>query len=134
MIPTEVIRMFHYTKDIQGNVKQAVTKLEESLAEEGFGVLWNLDLRTKLQEKGIDFDKELMILEVCNPHEAKKVLDEEILVSYFLPCKIVVYNESQTTKIGMPKPSLFMQIIDNEKLKEIAEDIENRLINCINKV
>ncbi|MDF0728093.1 DUF302 domain-containing protein [Cytobacillus sp. S13-E01] len=126
--------MFHYTKEIQGNVKETVTKLEESLAEEGFGVLWNLDLRNKLQEKGIDFDNELMILEVCNPHEAKKVLDEEILVSYFLPCKIVVYNESSTTKIGMPKPSLFMQIIDNEKLKEIAEDIENRLINCINKV
>lgn len=126
--------MFHYTKEVQGNVNESVTKLEEALRDEGFGVLWNLDLQSKLQEKGVDFDKEIMILEVCNPHEAKKVLDEEILVSYFLPCKIVVYREDDRTKIGMPKPSQFMQMLDNQKLKEIAEDIENRLINCINKV
>ena len=125
--------MFNYTVETSKNREEAVRVLEEKLTEEKFGVLWNFDLTAKLQEKGTDFDTPYTILEVCNPQEANRVLTEDLMVGYFLPCKIVVYEENGATKIGMPKPSALISMVENESIKEIALDIEKRLIECIDK-
>ncbi|KIL72385.1 DUF302 domain-containing protein [Bacillus badius] len=126
--------MFHYTKKVSLPLEEAIVQLEEALTGETFGVLWQLDIQKKLQEKGVGFDKKFIILEVCNPQEAKKVLEEENLAGYFLPCKIVVYEENGQTKIGMPKPTTLISMLENDKLKEVAQGIENRLIGCIDAV
>ena len=125
--------MFHYTVETNKSVEEAITALEINLMEEKFGVLWQFDVKEKLREKGIDFSTTYQILEVCNPVEADRVLGESLMVGYFLPCKIVVYDLEGKTKIGMPKPTALIQMIDNEALREIAETIENRLIHCIDK-
>lgn len=125
--------LFDYTVETSKTVEEAVRSLEENLKEEKFGVLWNFDLTAKLQEKGVDFDIPYTILEVCNPHEAKRVLSENLLVGYFLPCKIVVYKDENTTKIGLPKPTTLIEMLQDEKIKGIAEDIEKRLISSIDK-
>ncbi|WP_455663291.1 DUF302 domain-containing protein [Pradoshia sp.] len=126
--------MFHYTKEVAIPVEDAIGKLEESLKEEKFGVLWKFEIKEKLQEKGVDFDGNFVVLEICNPQEAKKVLEEESLASYFLPCKIVVYEADGQTKIGMPKPTALISMLENDQLKGVAEDIETRLVTCIDHV
>ncbi len=45
-----------------------------------------MDLKKKLDEKGVDFERDYHILEVCNPEEAKRVVTESPLVGYILPC------------------------------------------------
>lgn len=125
--------MFHYTVETAKSPEQTIADLQENLKDEKFGVLWQLDMKEKLNEKGVDFDQTYHILEVCNPVEAKRVLSENSLVGYFLPCKIVVYDEGGTTKIGLPKPTALIGLIDNEALMGIAEDIEKRLIVVIDK-
>ncbi|PID01587.1 hypothetical protein CSV67_13680 [Sporosarcina sp. P2] len=125
--------MFDYTVETSKSKDEAVKDLEANLKDEKFGVLWNFDLTAKLQEKGTDFDTPYTILEVCNPQEANRVLSEDLLVGYFLPCKIVIFEEEGTTKIGMPKPSALIEMVNNDSLKEIAVDIEKRLIGCIDK-
>lgn len=107
--------------------------LADNLKAEKFGVLWQLDLKEKLKEKGVEFDQTYHILEVCNPVEAKRVLSENLLVGYFLPCKITVYTDGGVTKIGLPKPTALIELIDNDKLQAIAQDIEQRLIACIDR-
>ncbi|MEG9295753.1 DUF302 domain-containing protein [Mangrovibacillus sp. Mu-81] len=126
--------MFHYTKEVSMNVKEAAEKVEAALKEESFGVLWNLDLAGKLKDKGLEFDEEVLVLEVCNPHEAKKVLEQSMLVSYFLPCKVTVYTENGKTKVGMAKPSKLIELVDHDELKTLALNIENRLIGCLERV
>lgn len=74
-----------------------------------------------------------MILEICNPQEAARVLSENLLAGYFLSCKIVVYKENETTKIGMPKPTTLISMMNHEELKNLAGDIEKRLISCIDE-
>ncbi|MBT2582714.1 DUF302 domain-containing protein [Planococcus sp. ISL-109] len=126
--------MFDYTVTTSKSVDEAVASLEENLKEQQFGVLWNFDLTAKLQEKGQEFDTPYKILEVCNPKEANTVLSENLMAGYFLPCKIVVYKEGEETKIGMPKPtSLIGMAEDGGKLITVAEDIEKRLIECIER-
>ncbi|MBD3919036.1 DUF302 domain-containing protein [Paenibacillus sp. PR3] len=125
--------MFHYTVETTKTPEQAVEALTENLKVEKFGVLWKLDMEEKLQEKGVELDMTYQILEVCNPVEAKRVLSENALIGYFLPCKLAVYVENETTKIGMPKPTALIGLVENEALMNIASDIEKRLIACVDK-
>lgn len=125
--------MFHYTVETTKTPEQAVEALTQHLMEEKFGVLWKLDMKEKLQEKGIELDMPYQILEVCNPVEAKKVLSENALLGYFLPCKLAVYVEEAVTKIGMPKPTALIGLTENEEMMKIASDIESRLMGCINR-
>lgn len=124
---------FHYTVETDKSIDETVKALETTLKEEKFGVLWDFDLTAKLQEKGMDFDSPYRVLEVCNPKEADRVLKEDKVIGYFLPCKIVVYEDAGNTKIGLPKPTTLIELANNEKLTEIATDIENRLIRCIDQ-
>ncbi len=125
--------MFHYTVKTDLSIEKATEKLQGNLKEEQFGVLWQFDIKDKLQEKGLDFDTEYLVLEVCNPKEAERVLNKNLLVGYFLPCKIVLYKDENQTKIGLPKPSAMISMVDDSELEEIAKDIEDRLIQCIDK-
>jgi uncharacterized protein (DUF302 family) len=125
--------MFDYTVETNKSINEAIQSLETNLKDEKFGVLWQFDIKSKLQEKGLKFDHDYMVLEVCNPHEAQRVLNENLLVGYFLPCKIVVYKDHETTKIGMPKPTALIKLVDNEEIQNLAKDIEDRLVDVINK-
>jgi uncharacterized protein (DUF302 family) len=90
------------------------------------------DIKEKLQEKGLEFSKEFKVLEVCNPVEAQRILNQNEMAGYFLPCKIVVYESEGKTKIGMPKPTALISLLNDEKMKLFAKDIEDRLINVLN--
>jgi len=125
--------MFHHTVETAKSPEQAILALEANLKEEKFGVLWQLNMKEKLKEKGVELDRDYHILEVCNPVEAKRVLAENLLVGYFLPCKIAVYSDEGITKIGLPKPSALIGFVENEVLAGIAQDVETRLISAIDK-
>jgi uncharacterized protein (DUF302 family) len=123
--------MFDYTVHTSKSINEAIASLEQNLKDEKFGVLWMFDIKDKLNEKGLEFTKEFKVLEVCNPFEAQRVLIENELAGYFLPCKIVVFNREDKTMIGMPRPTSLINMLNNDKLKELAKDIEERLIKCI---
>lgn len=126
--------MFHYTVETTKTIDQAIESLEENLKEEKFGVQWQFNVKETLANKGFELEKPFTILEVCNPKEAQNVLTANELVGYFLPCKIVVYEDKQgITKIGMPKPSALIQMVEDPSLQTVASDIEDRLITCIDK-
>ncbi len=125
--------MFHYTVKTAEPIEKAVQTLEEQLKEESFGVLWQFDIKETLQSKGFDFDQPYQVLEVCNPKEANDILQKNPLVGYFLPCKIVVYEEKEGTMIGLPRPTQLISMVEDESLKETAKNIEERLIHCIDK-
>ncbi|RDI40087.1 DUF302 domain-containing protein [Falsibacillus pallidus] len=122
---------FGYTVETSKGMDDAVQALEQALKEEKFGVLWDFDLAGKLREKGKDFPSGYRVLEVCNPDEAEKVLSKDKQVGYFLPCKIVVYEEDGKTKIGMPNPTTLIELANDPELNEIAADVENRLKKSI---
>jgi len=125
---------FHYTVTTDKSIDEAVSVVEANLKEHKFGVLWQLDLPAKLQEKGVDsYTTPYRILEVCNPVEAARVLNQNELVGYFLPCKITVYESEGKTKIGLPKPTAMIGLLDDDQLKSIAKDIEDVLVDVLEK-
>lgn len=125
---------FHYTVATNKTIDEAISALEEKLKEHKFGILWQLDLPAKLMEKGVNsFTTPYRILEVCNPKEAAKVLNINALVGYFLPCKIAVYESEGKTKIGLPRPTGLVSMLEDNELKTIAEEIESTLIKVLDE-
>ncbi|UOQ43681.1 DUF302 domain-containing protein [Halobacillus salinarum] len=123
--------MFHYTVESNRSLEETVTSLEDSLKQDQFGVLWHFDIKETLNNKGLDFNQPYRVLEVCNPEEAERVLSENQLVGYFLPCKIVVYEDNGSIKIGMPKPTALIEMVNDPELQKLAANIEQRLITAI---
>jgi len=123
----------NYKVQTNKSFERAVEDLKESLSKHNFGVLWELNFKDKLKEKGLDFDKNFKILEVCNPSQAKQVLEKNIEVGYFLPCKMVVYEDQNSVFIGMPKPTQLIGMIKNDELSNIAVEVENELKSAIDK-
>lgn len=111
---------------------EAATSLVKSLEEHKFGVLWKLNFKDKLKEKDIEFDRNFMVLEVCNPHKANEVLSKHIDVGYFLPCKLVVYEDSSTVKIGMINPEMLIGLLNHTDLEDTAKEVQSILISAIN--
>ena len=126
--------MFHYTVESDKSISRTIELLTKSFQEDEFGVLWQFNLKDKLQAKGLEFDQDYYVLEVCNPFEAKRILSNNKVAGYFLPCKVVVYEDQGKTKIGLPKPTSLIDLVDDSELVEIAKDVEERLIKCINSV
>ena len=104
---------------------ERVTKdLEKAVARHKFGVLGVYDLRAKMAEKGVPFGRECRIFEVCNPHQAKKVLEANLEISTALPCRISVYEQGGITKLATIKPTALIALFASPGLKEVAEDVE----------
>lgn len=121
-----------YERPTNKSFAEAVDSIIKSLAEQNFGVLWKLNFQDKLKEKGEDFDKDFMILEVCNPKQAAKVLSTHIDVGYFLPCKIVVYESPAGVVIGTMNAEKLIGMLGYEDLSPIAAEVQNTLITAIN--
>ena len=120
-----------YEKSTNKSLTEAISSLESNLKESGFGILWQLNFKDKLQEKGLDFKDDFVVLEVCNPKQAKEVLEENIHIGYVLPCKMVVRREGDKTYIGMTSPEVLIGLFEGSDLKEVAKKVEESLKNSI---
>ena len=106
---------------------QVAKDLEEAVARHKFGVLGVHDLRAKMAEKGVPFDRECRIFEVCNPHQAKKVLDTNLEISTALPCRISIYEEGGVTKLATIKPTALVDLYATPGLQDVAREVEATL-------
>ena len=121
----------NYKVKTEKSFEQALESLKESLSKHSFGVLWELNFKDKLNEKGLDFDRNFKILEVCNPKQAQEVLNKNIEVGYFLPCKMVVYEDENSVIMGMINPTAFIGMMGDAELSTIAIGVENNLKSAI---
>ncbi|PRO64825.1 DUF302 domain-containing protein [Alkalicoccus urumqiensis] len=123
--------MFHFTVTSPYTLDQTVDRAAEAFQEESFGVLWNFDVKGKLDEKGVGLDEGFRVLEVCSPKVAKDALSATKEAGYFLPCKVVAYEEENEVKIGMPRPTVLMKQTGNKEAEKLAEDVEERMSRAL---
>ncbi len=101
--------------------------LEQAVARHKFGVLGVHDLKAKLAEKGVPFARECRIFEVCNPHQAKKVLEANLEISTALPCRISLYEEGGKTKLATIRPTALIELYRSPELKQVAQEVEDTM-------
>ena len=113
---------------------QASVDLESAVKRHGFGVLHVHDLGDSLRHKGIAFDEECKVFEVCNPAQAAKVLAADMRLNMALPCRISVFTEKGKTKIGLIKPVPMLTALSQDAaLVQVATEVEKKTIQMVDE-
>ena len=107
---------------------QAVERTTELLAEEGFGVLTEIDVKDTFKKK-LDLDfKRYVILGACNPELAHQALRGEPLLGVLLPCNVVVMErDGGGVIVAGFKPTAGFSLVDNPEVAPIAEQVEEKM-------
>ena len=116
-----------YIVESKKPLADVVRDLEQAVARHKFGVLGVHDLKAKMAEKGVPFARECRVFEVCNPHQAKKVLEANLEISTALPCRISVYQEGEVTKLATIKPTAMIDLYVTPGLQGVAREVEATL-------
>jgi uncharacterized protein (DUF302 family) len=125
--------MYGYKKETALPFTQAVTRVKEELAREGFGVLSEIDVKATIKKKlNIDFD-DYVILGACNPPFAYKALQVTREAGLMMPCNVVVYTQGGKTYIESTLPTLLMNLLNNAALRTTAEQIEAKLKTAVDR-
>jgi uncharacterized protein (DUF302 family) len=124
----------YYIVETAKSFDQASADLEVAVKRHGFGVLHVHDLGATLRSKGIAFDKQCKVFEVCNPVQAAKVLSTDMRLNMALPCRISVFTENGKTRIGLIKPVQMLSALSQDAaLAQIARDVEEKTIRMVDE-
>ncbi len=122
-----------YVKEANESVESVGRRLEEAVKAHKFGVIAVIDLKSKMADKGIQFSKACKVYEVCNPIQAKQVLDRDMSLSTALPCRISVYEEGDRVKVATILPTQMLGLFPVPDLAPVAQDVEGQIKAMINE-
>jgi uncharacterized protein (DUF302 family) len=105
----------------------AVTRVREELAAEGFGVLCEIDVQATLQLKLGVKREPYVILGACNPPLAHEALEAEPELGVLLPCNVVIYQTDGQTHIAAVDAEQMLAIVGNDELAATASEVLRRL-------
>ena len=119
---------YGYKRVINDSFESVEAKAREMLAEQGFGVLTEVNVKNTLKEKlDIDFVK-YQILGACNPPLAFEALSSELGVGLFMPCNVVVWeNEDKSTTVASIDAKTMSDLIQNDEIDALAERVNSLL-------
>ncbi len=113
--------------EVDTTYDDTIGRVTDALADQGFGVLTEIDVRQTLKDK-LDIDVEpQVILGACNPQLAHRALEIDPRVAALLPCNVVVRTENGRTVVEALDPKLIAEVPDNPALAPIAEEAGQRI-------
>lgn len=116
--------------------EQAVERVREALAGEGFGVLSEIDVAATLKKKlDVDF-RPYVILGACNPPLAHRGLTAERDLGLLLPCNVVVYagDDARQTVVAAMDPEAALELTANPEVTEVAREVKVRMRRVLEAV
>jgi len=106
---------------------EAITRVTEALAKEGFGVLTEIDVAATLKKKlGLDMPP-YRILGACNPQFAHQAIELEPQIGALLPCNVVVREDKGKTRVDIMDPQAVLQLVERPEIEGIAAEVRKRL-------
>lgn len=133
-VEMEVTELSKYSFGGETNLSfdEAVKKVTETLKEQGFGILTEIDAKKVLKEKlGLE-RKPYKILGACNPHFAHRAIDIEPELGTLLPCNVLVYEkEDGKVLVTAMNPEAALKLVGNPDIEEIAKEVKKRIQNAL---
>jgi uncharacterized protein (DUF302 family) len=126
---------YYFTKTVVGSFEAIEIKVVASLKNEGFGVLTQIDMQQTLKKKlNVDF-KNYKILGACNAPFAYKALQADDKIGVLLPCNVIIQEHAPNTiEVSVIDPLVSMQVVNNDTLKNVAQEVSIKLKNVINNL
>jgi uncharacterized protein (DUF302 family) len=115
----------------------AVARTREALAQQGFGVLTEIDVKATLKAKlGADME-DYLILGACNPPLAHRAVEANRQIGLLLPCNVVVRTDPDhagTVLVEAMDPGLLVEVTGDPELRPVAEEVTGRLRAAIDSL
>jgi uncharacterized protein (DUF302 family) len=112
-------------------VTETAAALQIAVQANHFGVMQVHNLKETMAKKGVEFAHECLIFEVCQPQQAKKVLDQNMSVSTALPCRISIYEEAGKTILATIKPTALLALFNTPQLEAVAQEVEATIVKIM---
>jgi uncharacterized protein (DUF302 family) len=115
------------------SVSDAAAALQAAVEANHFGVMQVHNLKETMKKKGVNFERDCLIFEVCQPQQAKKVLEQNMSVSTALPYRISIYQEGGKTILATLKPTTLLSMFNTPQLEGVAQDVEDTIVKIMNE-
>ena len=123
---------YAFGRTVDLTYEQALERVTQALASEGFGVLTEIDVAATIKKK---LDKDMppyKILGACNPQLAHRALEAEAQIGALLPCNVIVGNDAAgKTYVEAMDPQAVMRLVGRPEVEEIAAEVRGRLERVI---
>lgn len=121
-------------KQVAGAFDDAVRRVREALAREGFGVLTEINVQKTLKERlGVEHPS-YVILGACHPESAYQALQTEKEIGLRLPCNVIVYDDGGAVTVSAIRPTVALPVAGNAALAGLAQDVEARLSRALDSL
>lgn len=113
------------------SVSDTAAALQTAVTANHFGVMHVHNLQETMAKKGVEFAHQCLVFEVCNPQQAKRVLDSNMGISTALPCRISVYEEGGRTMLATLKPTVLLAMFKTPQLESVAQEVEETIVKIM---
>jgi uncharacterized protein (DUF302 family) len=117
--------------------EDAVERTRKALADQGFGVLTEIDMKATLKSKLGEDMEDYLILGACNPPLAHRAVSVDRRIGLLLPCNVVVRADvaaQGTVIVDAMDPQVMVQVSDEPGLREVANDAATKLQAAIDSL
>jgi len=124
-----------YGKTVEQSFDSVVSKVEDALLREGFGILSRIDVKETLKAKlGVEMPP-FLILGACNPPLAHRAMTAAPEIGVMLPCNVVVRQvEEGGTRIEVVDAETMSVLFPQEEISEVAREVKSRLDRVLDSV
>src|ERR1700694_4065493 len=115
----------------------AVARTREALAQQGFGVLTEIDMKATLKAKLGEDMEDYLILGACNPPLAHRTVNVDRQIGLLLPCNVVVRTDpsaENTVIVDAMNPRIMVDVTNEPRLRDVADDVAVELQAAIDSL
>lgn len=119
---------FGFGKVVKLGFDEAVQKVTDELAKEGFGVLTVIDVQATLKTK-LDVDMPpYRILGACNPVLANQAISAVPDIGLLLPCNVLLREDEQgQVHVGFMDPGAVLGLVNDPQVDPLANQVKSKL-------
>jgi uncharacterized protein (DUF302 family) len=119
---------YGFGKTVKMSFDQAVQRVTQALAGEGFGVLTEIDVAATLKKK---LDKTIppyKILGACNPNYASRAIEVEPQIGLLLPCNVVVRQDAAgAVHVEFMDPHAVLELVRRPEVDALGSEVRAKL-------
>jgi uncharacterized protein (DUF302 family) len=123
--------------ELHTSFDDAVERTRQALAEQGFGVLTEIDMKATLKAKLGEEMENYLILGACNPPLAHQAVNIERQIGLLLPCNVVVRSDpvdDGTVRVEAMNPRLLVDVTEEAALEPVADQVTAKLQAAIDSL
>jgi len=123
---------YTFGKNLNTDFDQAIDLVKQALADEGFGVLTEIDVAATMKKK-LDLDmKPYRILGACNPSFAHQAIEVNPSIGSLLPCNVVVRkNEDDSVYVEFMDPESVLGIVNDPVITKVGTEVKAKLVRVM---